>query len=92
LTTHEITTREQAQQIVAWYRVRWIIEQVFRSMKSDCLWIRDSQLEDANCFTKLAIAGLIAAIRSVRARGGPTIHDLRGSEIRWHGQRAIAYP
>ena len=53
----------------------WYIEQVFRSMKSDCLRIEDSQMEDANCFTKLAIVGLIAAIRSmqlVMARDGST--------------------
>ncbi len=36
LTTHTVTTLEQARQIVAWYRMRWTIEQVFRSMKSDC--------------------------------------------------------
>ena len=75
LTTHTVTTLEQARQIVAWYRMRWIIEQVFRSMKSDCLRIEDSQIEDANGFTKLAIIGLIAAIRSmqlVMARDGST--------------------
>jgi hypothetical protein len=75
LTTHTVTTLEQARQIVAWYRMRWIIEQVFRSMKSDCLRIEDSQIEDANGFTKLAMIGLIAAIRSmqlVMARDGST--------------------
>jgi hypothetical protein len=75
LTTHEVTTLEQARQIVVWYRMRWIIEQVFRSMKSDCLRIEASQKEDARSFTKLAIVGLIAAIRSmqlVMARDGST--------------------
>jgi hypothetical protein len=75
LTTHEVATVEQARQIVIWYRMRWIIEQVFRSMKSDCLRIEDSQLETATCFCKLAMIGLIAAIRSmqlVMARDGTT--------------------
>jgi Transposase DDE domain len=75
MTTHEVTTVEQARQIVIWYRMRWIIEQVFRSMKSDCLRIEDSQLEDVNCFRKLAMIGLIAAIRAmqlVMARDGST--------------------
>jgi hypothetical protein len=70
-----VTTLAQARQIVAWYRMRWIIEQLFRSMKSDCLRIEDAQMEDANGFTKLAIVGLIAAIRSmqlVMARDGST--------------------
>jgi hypothetical protein len=73
LTTHTVTTLEQARRIVAWYRMRWIIEQVFRSMKSDCSRIEESQLEDVSCFTKLAIIGLIVAIRSmqlVMARDG----------------------
>jgi len=75
LTTHPVTTLDQVRQIVAWYRMRWIVEQVFRSMKSDCLRIEDSQLETAACFTKFAIVGLIAAIRSmqlVMARDGTT--------------------
>ena len=75
LTTHPVTTLAQARQIVIWYRMRWIIEQVFRSMKSDCLRIEDSQLKDVRCFTKLAIIGLIAAVRSmqlVMARDGST--------------------
>ena len=73
LTTPQVTTLEQGRQTVRWYRMRWIVEQVFRSMKSDCLRIEDSQMEDANCFTKLAIVGLIAATRSmqlVMARDG----------------------
>jgi hypothetical protein len=75
LTTHEVTTLAQARQIVVWYRMRWIIEQLFRSMKSHCLRIEDSQLEDANCFRKLAMIGLIAAVRAmqlVMARDGST--------------------
>lgn len=75
LTTHSVTTLKQARQIVAWYRMRWIVEQVLRSMKSDCLRIEDSQMENAKSFTKLAIVGLIAAIRSmqlVMAQDGST--------------------
>jgi hypothetical protein len=75
LTTHPVGTVEQARQIVAWYRRRWTIEQVFRSLKSHCLRIEDSQMEQAVCFTKLAMVALIAAVRSmqlVMARDGST--------------------
>ena len=75
LTTHEVGTLTQARQIVTWYRMRWIIEQLFRSMKSHGLRIEDSQIEQAGCFTKLAIIALIAAVRSmqlVMARDGST--------------------
>jgi hypothetical protein len=75
LTTHPVSTLEQARQIVAWYRMRWIIEQVFRSLKTHCLRIEDSQVEAAGCFTKLAVIALIAAVRSMQlvlARDGTT--------------------
>jgi hypothetical protein len=75
LTTHPVGTAEQARQIVAWYRMRWTIEQVFRSLKSHCLGIEDSQMQQAVGFTKLAMVALIAAVRSmqlVMARDGST--------------------
>jgi hypothetical protein len=75
LTTHPVGTVDEARQIVAWYRMRWVIEQVFRSLKSHCLRIEDSQMQEASCFTKLAMVALIAAVRSmqlVMARDGST--------------------
>ena len=81
LTTHEVTTLEQARQIVPWYHMRWIIVQLFRSLKSHCLRIEDSQMERAACFTKLAVIALTAATRSMQlvlARDGrtePPIND-----------------
>lgn len=75
LTTHEVSALDQARRIVAWYRMRWIIEQVFRSLKSHCLRIEDSQMEEAGCFTKLAVIALIAATRAMQlvlARDGTT--------------------
>lgn len=75
LTTHEVSSVEMARQIVAWYRMRWAIEQVFRSLKSHGLRVEDSQMQEARSFTKLAVVALIAAVRAlqlVRARGGST--------------------
>jgi hypothetical protein len=75
LTTHAVATVAEAHQIIAWYRMRWIIEQVFRSLKSHTLRIEDSQMQDARGFTKLAVVALIAAVRTMQlvlARGGDT--------------------
>jgi|SRR5665213_1422864 len=75
LTTHTVNTLAEARQIVAWYRLRWIIEQVFRSLKSDCLQIEDSQMMQASGFIKMAVIALIAAVRAmqlVRARDAST--------------------
>jgi hypothetical protein len=74
LTTHEIASAADAWQIVTWYKLRWTIEQLFRSMKSQGLQIEDSQLHSADRLKKLvAIAAKAAAIviQLVQARNGP---------------------
>ena len=63
LTTHEVTTTEQARQIISWYRLRWTIEQVFRTLKSAAVQADQSQITEARRFVKLAVVGLIAAVR-----------------------------
>jgi hypothetical protein len=63
LTTHEVASIAAAWQIIAWYKLRWIIEQFFRSMKAQGLRIEDSQLESAERLMKMvAIAARAAAI------------------------------
>lgn len=70
LTTHAIATLAQAQQIVTWYRLRWTIEQVFRTLKSAALDVEKSQVTEARRFTKLAMVALIAAVRIVQIAHG----------------------
>jgi hypothetical protein len=75
LTTHTVGSLEDAKRIVAWYRLRWIIEQVFRTLKGQGFAIEDSQIIEAETLAKLATAALIAAVRVmqlVRARDGST--------------------
>lgn len=66
LTTHAVRSLADAQQMVAWYRLRWTIEQVFRTLKSAAMRAEESQVTDVRGFTKLAIIGLIAAVRIVQ--------------------------
>jgi hypothetical protein len=73
LTTHRVASVADAWQIVGWYKRRWIIEQFFRSMKSQGLQIENSQLETADRLMKMvAIAAKAAAIviQLVQARDG----------------------
>jgi hypothetical protein len=73
LTTHEVATVADAWQIVAWYKLRWIIEQLFRSMKKQGLRIEDSQLATAEGLIKLVAIATKAActvIQLVQARNG----------------------
>lgn len=73
LTTHAVTTVAQALQIVAWYRERWQIEQLFRTCKSQGLDVESSQVEAAEALFNLAALAVIAAMKIMQlvlARGG----------------------
>jgi len=73
MTTHQVTTVARALQIVAWYRERWHIEQLFRTSKSQGLDVESSQVEDAEALFKLAAIAMIGATRIMQlvlARAG----------------------
>ena len=52
--------------IVRLYRLRWRIEQVFRSMKSDGLRLEETQVQEASRLFKLAAIALTAAVRTIQ--------------------------
>jgi hypothetical protein len=71
LTTHTVRSNADAWQMVAWYKLRWIIEQFFRSMKSQGLQIEDSQLRTADRLKKIvaiAAKAAVIVIQLVQAR------------------------
>lgn len=73
LTTHAIADAAQAWQIIQWYQARWIIEQLFRVMKSQGLGLEDSQMASAERLVKLAATAVKAAcidIQLVQERDG----------------------
>jgi hypothetical protein len=79
LTTHAVESLADAERIIAFYRRRWIIEQVFRTLKAQGFDIEESQVLDADTMIKLATATLIAAVRVmqlVMARDGSTGQQL----------------
>ena len=61
MTTHEIADAAAAWQMVGWYQRRWIIEQLFRVMKSQGLQLEDSQIATGERLVKLAAAATKAA-------------------------------
>lgn len=61
LTTHPVATLADALRVVALYRWRWTIEQLFRTLKSQAIDIEASFLEDAAALERLAAAALVAA-------------------------------
>ncbi len=70
LTTHEVTDAAGAWQIVGWYQKRWIIEQLFRVMKSQGLQLEDSQLATAERLVKLAAVATKAACVDIQLTQG----------------------
>ncbi|MGO9997691.1 MAG: IS4 family transposase [Acetobacteraceae bacterium] len=72
LTTHEVEDIEAARRIVGFYRKRWTIEQVFRTMKTKGFQIEALRQQEGP-LQKLVMAILIAAITTmqlVAERGG----------------------
>lgn len=75
VTTLPVATRADAEDVVRLYRLRWRIEEVFRTLKSDGLKLEDSQVEEAGRLFKLATLGLLASARIIQlvdARDGST--------------------
>lgn len=62
LTTHPIESVEQALTVIGWYRQRWHIEQLFRTLKRQGLRIEQSVVEDGEALEKLVVIALIAAV------------------------------
>lgn len=75
LTTHKIDSIEKAKEVVRWYCLRWQIEQLFRTLKTQGINIESSQIETAESIFKLTSVALQAAVQSmqlVQARDGTT--------------------
>lgn len=74
-TTHAVDSVEDARRMVFWYRRRWLIEQMFRTLKGQCLRVEESQIVEMEPLAKLTVAAMIAAARVlqlVQARDGAT--------------------
>jgi hypothetical protein len=77
LTTHAVENVGQAITVIGWYRLRWHIEQLFRTLKRQGLRIEQSVIEDGAALEKLVVVALIAAVITIqlvlaRSAGGPS--------------------
>jgi hypothetical protein len=70
LTTHTIADAAGAWEIVGWYQLRWVIEQLFRVIKSQGLQLEDSQVAPAERLVKLAAAATEAACIDIQLTQG----------------------
>lgn len=75
LTTHAVDDLQAALGIVGWYRKRWLIEQLFRTLKTQGFNVEESQVVEAHALMNLVTAALIAAMQTLQltlARDGGT--------------------
>lgn len=68
LTTHEVCDFMDAMQIVFWYTLRWLIEELFRLLKKKGFQLEDSELESGLALRKLGIMTLQAATQIMQMR------------------------
>ncbi len=75
LTTHAVESLEAAIEIVRLYRLRWNIEQLFRTLKTHGMNVEESQVVDGHALINLVTVALIAAMQTLQltlARDGRT--------------------
>lgn len=73
LSTHPVETLDDCRRIVGYYRQRWTIEQLFRTLKTRGFDIEMLRITDGGPFEKLIAASLAAAVTVlalVRERDG----------------------
>jgi hypothetical protein len=79
LTTHTITTPSEARRIVDLYRMRWSIEEFFRTLKTAGFDIEKADIGDPQVMIKFVAAATVATVtilQLVKAREGTTDRQL----------------
>jgi hypothetical protein len=79
-TSHPVLSLDDALKIIHWYKERWNIEQVFRTLKSKGINIMASLLDSAEKLHKITVLALMACVKVlqlVRARDGKTKQEAK---------------
>jgi hypothetical protein len=82
LTTHAVHNLGEARKIVDLYRLRWLIEEFFRTLKTAGFDIEDADIGDPRAMMNLVAAATVAAVtvmQLVKARDGTTRQPLTDS-------------
>jgi hypothetical protein len=80
LTTHKVASLDDARQVIDLYRMRWTIEEYFRTLKTAGFDLEAADISDPHAMMNLVAAAAIAAVtikQLVQARDGNTDQMLR---------------
>jgi hypothetical protein len=75
LTTHAVTTLNDARRVIDFYRTRWMIEEYFRTLKTAGFDIEEADIGDPKAMINFVAAAAVAAVtikQLVQARDGNT--------------------
>ena len=75
LTTHAVTTLNDARHVIGFYRTRWTIEEFFRTLKTAGFDIEEADIGDPQAMINFVAAAAVAAVtikQLVQARDGTT--------------------
>ena len=75
MTDHPVHDAEQAIEIVGFYIQRWVIEQLFRTMKSEGLRVEASELETFDAILRQTVMAFQAASRILQLVYARNRHD-----------------
>jgi Transposase DDE domain len=79
LTTYSVASLNEARKIVDLYRMRWVIEEFFRTLKTAGFDIEAADISDPEVMIKLVAAATVAGVtvmQLVKARDGTTDQQL----------------
>ena len=66
-TSHEVTTFEEALQVIEWYEQRWLIEEFFKALKTGCR-MEDRQLHSSDGLEALCGVLCVTACRLLQMK------------------------
>ena len=69
-SSQAVESPEGAAKIIGYYQKRWIIEEVFRTMKREGVRYEEAELENGKALRKLLVMAIIAAVQILQLRQG----------------------